>query len=143
MIEKRQQQADKTLYIIGWVAIIIMLIGMICLKIFDVDLRNTGMKCIFFSITGYYCPGCGGTRATYFFLSGHLLKSIYYHPVVVYLGIGGGIFMISHTLSYITKGKVKGIHFRNMYAYALIIITLVQFAFKNALIYFFQYYMLK
>lgn len=34
--------------------------------------------------TGYYCPGCGGTRAITALLHGRLLSSFLYHPVVLY-----------------------------------------------------------
>lgn len=41
-------------------------------------------KCLFHLVTGYYCPGCGGTRALYLFLTGHWIKSFLFHPLVVY-----------------------------------------------------------
>lgn len=143
MRERESQQTERILYIIGWIAIIICVTGAIVLKVLDFDLRQAGIPCMFFTRTGYYCPGCGGTRAVYAFLSGHLLKSIYYHPLVPYIGIGGGLYMISHTLYYLTKGKIKGICFRNVYAYIMIIIIVIQFVYKNVLIYFFHYYMLQ
>ncbi len=37
-------------------------------------------KCLFHLVTGYYCPGCGGTRALYLFLTGHWIKSFLFHP---------------------------------------------------------------
>ena len=141
-IEREIRETERVLYVIGWIAITIFVIGAIVLKVLDYDLRQAGIPCMFFSRTGYYCPGCGGTRATYAFLSGHLLTSIYYHPLVAYLGIGGGLYMTSHTLDYLTRGKIKGIRFRNIYAYMMVVIILIQFVYKNALIYFFHYYML-
>ena len=41
-------------------------------------------QCMFHAITGWYCPGCGGTRALYFFLPGHWIKSFVYQPLVLY-----------------------------------------------------------
>ncbi len=41
-------------------------------------------KCLFHLVTGYYCPGCGGTRALYLFLTGHWIKSFLFHPLVLY-----------------------------------------------------------
>ena len=46
--------------------------------------KNKGLPCMFYSITGYYCPGCGGTRAVLALLSGHPWTSFCYHPLVIY-----------------------------------------------------------
>ena len=40
--------------------------------------------CLLYYFTGLYCPGCGGTRAFMALIQGQILKSIYYHPLVVY-----------------------------------------------------------
>lgn len=36
--------------------------------------------CTFKSVTGLYCPGCGGTRAVAAFIQGHWARSFRYHP---------------------------------------------------------------
>ncbi len=33
-------------------------------------------RCLFFHLTGFYCPGCGNTRALYALLHGNLLQSL-------------------------------------------------------------------
>lgn len=50
-------------------------------------LRNIirqGIPCLFHLLTGLYCPGCGGTRAVWYLLHGQILKSLQYHPLVLY-----------------------------------------------------------
>ncbi len=47
-----------------------------------------GGKCIFHLLTGYYCPGCGGTRAVRFLITGHPILSFIYHPLVLYALFG-------------------------------------------------------
>lgn len=42
------------------------------------------MPCLFQLLTGFYCPGCGGTRAAVFLLRGQVVKSLVYHPLVLY-----------------------------------------------------------
>lgn len=42
------------------------------------------MPCIFQLVTGLYCPGCGGTRAVKYLLTGQIAKSLQYHPLVLY-----------------------------------------------------------
>ena len=44
-----------------------------------------GLPCLFRIFTGLYCPGCGGTRAVKALLSGQILKSLYFHPFVLYM----------------------------------------------------------
>ncbi|GLC82568.1 DUF2752 domain-containing protein [Lacrimispora brassicae] len=43
-----------------------------------------GLPCLFHSLTGLYCPGCGGTRAIRSLLRGDLRMSFQYHPLVLY-----------------------------------------------------------
>lgn len=51
---------------------------------FIVDRLGIGSDCAFHSLTGLYCPGCGGTRAVRELLRGNLLMSFQYHPLVLY-----------------------------------------------------------
>ena len=46
-----------------------------------------GLPCVFRLITGLYCPGCGGTRAVFLLLGGHVAESFYYNPVVPYMAV--------------------------------------------------------
>ena len=41
-------------------------------------------SCLFYRLTGLYCPGCGGTRALYALVYGHPLRSFFYHPIICY-----------------------------------------------------------
>ena len=42
-------------------------------------------KCIFLKYTGLYCPGCGGTRATYYLIHGNIVKALDYNCLFVFL----------------------------------------------------------
>lgn len=44
-----------------------------------------GFPCLFHTLTGLYCPGCGGTRAVRSLLRGDLRMSAQYHPLVLYV----------------------------------------------------------
>ena len=44
-----------------------------------------GFPCLFHFFTGFYCPGCGGTRAVRLLLKGDLAGSFQYHPFVLYV----------------------------------------------------------
>lgn len=67
------------------------------------QVMSQGLPCIFHLITGLYCPGCGGTRAARFFLHGELLKSFWYHPLVLYLALVGTAEISTYAVSKIRK----------------------------------------
>ena len=50
--------------------------------------------CLFHTLTGVYCPGCGGTRAAAALLQGKLLQSFYYHPLVPYIAFAVPAFLV-------------------------------------------------
>jgi hypothetical protein len=39
--------------------------------------------CLFHELTGWNCPGCGGTRAAYELLHGHLLRALHDNALLV------------------------------------------------------------
>ena len=71
--------------------------------------QGTGfaVPCFFHAITGYYCPGCGGTRSFEYMISGDFFKSLYYHPIVLYITIPGIFFMLSQTIHRIRRISAK------------------------------------
>jgi hypothetical protein len=54
--------------------------------------------CLFHSLTGWNCPGCGGTRAAYELLHGHLLRALHNNALLVLalvaLAVWGAWFMM-------------------------------------------------
>lgn len=141
-MKEREEQTEHTLYLLGWIFIALFTIGLLVVRCFPEAVRYITLPCIFNKLTGYYCPGCGGTRAVKFFLTGHWIKSVIYHPVVPYIGIVGGTYMITHTISNIMGGRIKGIQFRIGYVYAMAGIIAIQFVIKNLMIYFFDFYII-
>lgn len=87
--------------------------------------------CPIHAFTGGYCPGCGGTRAVRMLLEGHILKSLYYHPLVGYVALGAAVFWGSHTLKHITHGRIRGIAVRPAYYYVGIAILVLNCIIKN------------
>ena len=51
-----------------------------------------GMRCIFYELTGLYCPGCGSGRSFYAFLHGDW-KSAFAHNVL-FLPLGGPAVLV-------------------------------------------------
>lgn len=87
--------------------------------------------CVMRSLTGCYCPGCGGSRAFLFLLHGQIGKSFYYNPAVSYVMIFAFLYMITHTVKHLTKGKIRGIHYRNSYCYVALILFVLNWIWKN------------
>ena len=57
------ETVDRYFYIAGWIMIgLVLLYGFItCVIGFDISALLP--TCALHYVTGYYCPGCGGTRA--------------------------------------------------------------------------------
>lgn len=57
--------------------------------------------------TGLYCPGCGGTRSVLAFLMGYIKVSFYFHPLILYSASVFATYMLTSTITYLSKGKVN------------------------------------
>ncbi len=95
-------------------------------------------ECSFHRITGYYCFGCGGTRAVNAFLHGHFIKSVLYHPFVFYFFIVAGIFFVTTLLKTVTNGKVRALKPRPLYLHLAAVIIILQCIIKNYLLFKYQ-----
>jgi hypothetical protein len=65
---------------------------------FDPAKHNFYPLCLFHALTGWYCPGCGGTRAAYQLLHGHLRRALHDNALFVLLlaalAIGGARLVV-------------------------------------------------
>lgn len=91
------------------------------------------IPCFFSHVLGFYCPGCGGTRAVIALAHGQFLKSVWYHPLVPYGVVVGGGFMLTQGLHRLGVKGVKGWKYHSWYLYAAIIILVGNFLIKNML----------
>lgn len=81
-----------------------------------------------------YCPGCGGTRAFLAITHGHIIKSLYYNPIIFLLIID--IFAMN-ILSFIDKknsGSCKILHYKIKYNIILLILWGIYFIVRNFLL---------
>lgn len=118
-------------FYIGLFLGILALSAVIFLWLTGMDLRELVPPCAFHSMIGLYCPGCGGTRAVHALLHGRLLESLRYHPVVLYFAAGYIVYMLSHVLDIVSRGRVRGLYFCPYYWYVAIGILLGQCVVKN------------
>lgn len=129
-----RQEAEHGLYLLSIFAVIVCVIFFALLFIFVKHFNLWHLlDCRMLTLTGHPCPGCGGTRATIYFFTGHILKAIYYHAFAVYCYIMYIIFFITHTLQAITKGKLKGLKIHNWMWITALALLIIQYILKLAI----------
>ncbi len=110
--------------------------GIIVGLVYYFILRNwlPAFPCVFKTMFGIYCPGCGGTRAVIALLKGHVIRALWYHPLVPYAAVIGGGFMITQALHRIGIKRVCGWKFHRWYLYGAVILIGCNFLIKNMLL---------
>lgn len=103
---------------------------MLCRNV-HIDLEKLIPDCVFHARTGYYCFGCGGTRAVRALLQGRIIESMSYHIFPVYVTLVMVVFLISCLASFLSKGRVRALRLRPVYGYILIVLIVAQCIVKN------------
>lgn len=129
------KKEEKTLY---WICVSLLFAAVllvVLIRILGISLSDVMPGCLFLRLTGYYCPGCGGTRAVISLFRGDFLQSFLYHPVVLYVAIVGGWYVISHTMELASKEKYAiGMRYRDIYLYLAVALILLNWIIKNLMI---------
>ena len=131
-LELEREWNDEVMYrvMIGlWAAAVLAAFVLFLLP--DLRAYVQDRPCILRQMTGLYCPGCGGTRAVLFLLHGQVGKSFYYNPAISYAILFAFAYMISHTLKHVTKGRIRGFHYRNGYCYLGVALFVANWVWKN------------
>lgn len=134
---KTQKSEEDILYGIGLAALILVILGALACVVFHYSPMTPlfGVPCGFRAITGFYCPGCGGTRAVYAILHGKFLSSLYCHPAVLPALIFYVVFMGSHTVEKIFHPRnFHGLKYRHLYTFLIVGLLLFNFVMKNVLL---------
>nr|WP_296485296.1 DUF2752 domain-containing protein [uncultured Acetatifactor sp.] len=129
---KKQKDLETELFQIG---LIFGIIGIGVWMVYRCWLHDVlpHIPCMFDMVLGIYCPGCGGTRAVKALLQGRILLSAWYHPLILYMVIVGGGFMLSQGLHRAGVKVIKGWKFHKWYLYLAIAILVIHFFLKNIL----------
>ncbi len=130
---------EKGLYRIGLILSAAALAYFLCYRIRGFRIETYLYPCVFHAITGYYCPGCGTTRAVYALFQGKLWKSFCYQPFVPYAAVLGGWFLFSQSVERISKGKIAiGMRYRDGYLWLSLILLAANFFIKNMALFLFH-----
>lgn len=130
---KKQRTLEDQLF---WLGLAMALLGGVLAWIYLYLIPGEWKQnyCVWERLFGFYCPGCGGTRAVISLIQGHPLVSLWYHPLVLYTAVVFGSFMATQAFARLTGGRfTRGLKFHNWYLFAAVIIVAVNWIGKNVL----------
>lgn len=133
-MKESKDTLENGLYRCGWVIFMILVAGIILKRFFFTDLFSGGRMppCVFHTLTGYFCPGCGGTRSLKALLSGQFLVCVVDFPMIMYAAVIYTWFMISQTIDRISRHRIPiGMKYRHAWVYASLVIVIIHFIVKN------------
>ena len=126
MKKKSSPTIEDYLYLLGWLAA--------AAAAARPSIGRLLPPCLFYQISGYYCPGCGGTRAMRALLSGKLVRAACLHPFVPYAAFVYLFFMITQTIERVSRGKLRiGLRYRNCIVWIAVFLIIGNFLIKNIL----------
>lgn len=130
---------EDELYVAG---IYMLFLSLACILLYHwlrVRLPIFRLPCLLHALTGYYCPGCGGTRAVYALLHLHPIRSFLYHPLVPYAAAVYGWFMLSQTVERLTRHRLHiGMHAHTGWLWGALVIVIVNVLVRNGALFFFH-----
>ncbi|MBQ8982841.1 MAG: DUF2752 domain-containing protein [Lachnospiraceae bacterium] len=91
-------------------------------------------QCVFAKYLHVYCPGCGGTRATYHMLQFHPVKSFLYHPVVPFITLILADYYIGAIITLIRHNGKRYYFLKDWFCYIALAIVLGNFIIRNVLL---------
>lgn len=103
--------------------LILILISFLIIYFILSELLDVGIPCLFYEITGYYCPGCGITRVLFSLLKLDFYQAFRYNPLIFILII---ITVIYWLVKFILKKFMNiSIEIPNYVYYILLIIVII------------------
>ena len=123
--ENAGRKEERGMYIVGWFLIGGLALLAVGMRLMPRLAAYNQRPCMLQMMTGFYCPGCGGTRAVVSLL----------HPFVIYVAVVGGWFMISQTIQRLSGGKLPiGMKYRELYLWIALALVVANFLVKNVLL---------
>ena len=128
-------QSEKIIFICFSFCLLLFLIFLVYYHITDMSFYITNGSCGMKYLFHLYCPGCGGTRAIDMLLHGRILKSLMYHPIIVYLALFFLSYYIPTFLQFVGLYKRKINYMTYIYILiGMLIVIVVHFIVRNVLL---------
>lgn len=136
---QKQTTIEVQLYMVGICLLLAAPFILIVYRYLRIRLPILAIPCLLRTFTGYYCPGCGGTRAVYALLHLQLWRSFGYHPMVPYVAAVYVWFMVSQTIEKISHHKLRiGMKWNPVWLWIALVILLVNVLVKDGALFFFH-----
>lgn len=135
----KQLNIEDQLYAVGFCLLPALPLIFILYRYLRVRLPFLAIPCLLNTFTGYYCPGCGGTRAVYALLHLQPWQSFCYHPLVPYGAAVYGWFMLSHTIEKLSHHRLRiGMKWNPIWLWMGLVIMVINVLIKDGALFFFQ-----
>ena len=112
----------KRIIVVISLAIILLLISFLYYKIYS--LYHIGIPCIFFEITGLYCPGCGITRAYFSLIKLDIISALHNNLLIFIISPFLIYYCCKMIINWVNQKEEKQI-LPNWLCNVLLIITLL------------------
>ena len=132
-------RVSRTCFYVGLGFGILGLLAVAAIRILGIDLTEIFPHCLVHSLTGYYCPGCGGTRSVVSIMKGKFWLSFLYHPGVLYFFVYYVLYEGSHIADVLTHGRIRGFRFCPLCFYTGAALIVIQWLVKVFLVYQYGY----
>lgn len=86
------------------------------------------IACVFYEVTGLYCPGCGITRAILSLVEGDIYQAFRYNPIIF---VDIPVIIITSIIDFIYKDNKKVKKITNIIYIMLLVITLLFGVLRN------------
>ncbi len=124
-MNKKIKQDDYIYYSLLITIIILIIVGIVINNYIKIP------ECIIYKNLHIYCPGCGCTRAFIAMLNGNLIESIYQNSTVLYTTIITLTYLVSQTISRLTKIDKIAIKYNSLFLYSGIGMLIFNWILKN------------
>ena len=127
-MNKKFKQDDYVYYSLLITLVILTVIGIVIKNYVKIP------ECIIYKNLHIYCPGCGCTRAFIAMLKGDFLESIYQNSTVLYTTIITIIYIVSQTISRITKNERIAMKYTPLFLYTGMGLLILNCILKNLIL---------